>query len=169
MSFNTFKTILGFLQSLLRKYTPYDSRAYALTDIYNYLKISDRISKSGQPTEKQFGLIKADGFETVINLAPHHAENSLENEQSVLDHLNIQYIHIPVDFKAPNDLDFEQFKSVMTQLSGKKVWVHCAANMRVSAFIYRYRCTVLNEAPDIAKDTLSKIWEPSGVWRKFIS
>lgn len=38
----------------------------------------------------------------------------------------------------------------MQGLGDDKVWVHCAANMRVSAFIYRYRCTVLGEDRDTA-------------------
>lgn len=168
MSLNTIKTSFGYLTSLVRKYTPLDMKAETLDDIYNYLPINELISTSGQPTEKQFGIIKSQGFEHVINLAPHDAENSLKNEEEVLAKLGMSYVHIPVNFVKPTSKKFEKFKDVMAEHEGKKVWVHCAANMRVSAFIYRYRCTVLGEAEATAVEDLHKIWEPFGVWKKFI-
>jgi hypothetical protein len=53
--------------------------------------------------------------------------------------------------------------------TNQKVWLHCAANMRVSAFVYCYRCAVLKQDPKLAKKDLSKMWEPIGVWKKFIA
>jgi hypothetical protein len=50
----------------------------------------------------------------------------------------------------PTDTEFEQFKDAMAKLNGKKIWVHCAANMRVSAFIYRYRRNNMITAYQIA-------------------
>lgn len=169
MSFNTVKTTLGFIKSLLVKYTPLDTKSDSLQDIYNFLTISELVNTSGQPSEKQFALIKEAGFEHVINLAPHNAENSLKDEAKILSNLDITYTHIPVDFSHPTTEDFEAFSSHMQGLIGKKVWVHCAANMRVSAFIYRYRCNVLGESAQNAKQALSKIWEPYGVWKAFIA
>lgn len=169
MAINTIKTTLGFLKTLIERYAPVEFGSASLDDIFNYLPINDRISTSGQPTEKQFELVKSHGFENVINLAPGGGENSLKDEAGTLSNLGINYVHIPVDFARPGDDDFEKFKNEMQRLSEEKVWVHCAANMRVSAFIYRYRCTVLEEQPDEAKKALSKIWEPLGVWKRFIS
>jgi len=53
--------------------------------------------------------------------------------------------------------------------ASEKTWVHCAANMRVSAFMYKYRCEILNENAVKAKVDLEKIWEPFGAWKNFIS
>ena len=139
MALNTLKTTIGYLITLVRKYSPIDIGAHSIRNIYNFLPINENLSTSGQPTEKQFVLIKEQGYTKVVNLAPHHAENALDDEQAVLDKLKIEYIHIPVDFKNPTDKDFECFVCAMNQFSAEKVWVHCAANMRVSAFIYRYR------------------------------
>lgn len=169
MTFNTVKTIFGFVKSLVGKYTPLESKADSLEDIYNYLPIDDEISTSGQPTEKQFELIKSSGFNHVINLAPHDAENSLKNEKETLSELDMTYNHIPVDFSNPTDEDFSKFVEVMSNYSNTKVWVHCAANMRVSAFIYRYRCRIKGEPDNTARIKLAKIWEPYGVWKKFVS
>jgi len=168
VSLNTVKTMLGFFKSLLGKYTPLEFKANSLQDIYNYLEISDLISTSGQPTAMQFSLIGSSGFKNVINLAPHDAENSLKNEAGVLSELGLSYTHIPVDFKNPTEENFQSFINHMKGINGQAVWVHCAANMRVSAFIYRYRCAVLGEQASSARKDLAKIWEPFGVWKDFI-
>ncbi len=169
MALNTLKTTLGFLRTLVGKYTPIEFSSDSLQDIFNYLEISESITTSGQPTEKQFALVKAAGFDNVINLAPHNVENSLANEAGVLSALGINYLHIPVDFGNPTVDNFSEFSSFLKSLENQKVWVHCAANMRVSAFIYRYRCTVLGEQRSSARKELSEIWEPFGVWKDFVS
>ena len=170
MRLNTLKTILGFYwRSLIGKCTPLQHAANSLDDIFNYLPISDVLSTSGQPTAKQFALIRDAGFTTVINLAPHNAENALADEASVLSALRIRYVHIPVDFKQPSAADFDQFVARMQAVSNQKVWVHCAANMRVSAFVYRYRRDVLDDDRQQARNDLQKIWEPFGVWKDFIA
>ena len=160
---------MGYYLTLLRKYVPFSLGKNTVEDVFNYLQISERVSTSGQPTEEQFLLIREQGFRTVINLAPHSADNALKDEQALLMTLGINYIHIPVDFKSPTEDDFNEFSRNMQDVSDGKVWVHCAANMRVSAFMYKYRCSVLNDEPDNAKKDLNKIWQPSGVWKTFLS
>lgn len=169
MASNTFKTIIGFLVTMIRKYTPLKLSKDTLEGIYNYHYINDTITTSGQPTEEQFKLIKDAGYQSVINLAPHNSENSLTDESELLNELGLEYIHIPVDFKNPTNEDFREFVESMTHSPTEMTWIHCAANMRVSAFIYRYRCEVLRENAAIAKLDLEKIWKPFGVWKEFVS
>lgn len=164
----TIRTIFGYLASLGRKLGPLDLSGEEIDDIYNYRRISEQISTSGQPTEKQFEAIKAAGFETVINLAPHSHENALADEAGTLAALGMTYIHIPVDFKAPTWEDFDRFALTLKNLGDAPVWVHCAANMRVSAFIYLYRTVIFGEDAEIAKKDLHAIWEPFGAWKEFI-
>ena len=168
---NTVKTVFGYGLSLLAKRTPLKLSKDSIEGIYNYLPIAEGLSSSGQPTEKQFENIKEQGFEYVINLAPHQVENALADEPGVLRALEMEYIHLPVDFKKPSEADFEAFVAAIQPLIAKKqkVWVHCAANMRVSAFLYRYRVEILGESAEVAAVDLHKIWQPIGVWRAFIS
>ena len=167
---NTLKTVWGFLVRAAEKHTPLSLRSQTVEDTFNYLKIDETLATSGQPTEQQFELIKRAGFKTVVNLAPSSVlENSLKDEPALLAALGLEYVHIPVDFTKPTDADFEQFKNALEARPDTKIWVHCAANMRVSAFIYRYRRTVLGLDEATARPDLKKIWEPFGVWKTFIA
>ena len=168
MAFATLRTIAGYLSSFLRQVGPFDLSRKTLDGIYNYLQISDQLSTSGQPTEAQFELILDAGFYHVINLAPHSAENALPDEAGTLASLGIEYVHLPVDFKAPTEANFDKFCEQMEVWSDRKVWVHCAANMRVSAFIYRLRIQADDTSRKAAIDDLHKIWEPFGVWKDFV-
>ena len=140
-----------------------------LNQIFNYQKIDDQLSTSGQPSEGEFELIKGAGFQTVINLAPHDAENSLRDEAGLLRNLSLDCIHIPVDFFKPNETDFSTFRTVMDNHRAEKVWVHCAANMRVSAFLFRYRTEKIGVDRSLKKHELNRIWEPFDFWKPFMS
>jgi len=79
------------------------------------------------------------------------------------------YIHIPVDFQNPTVQDFDKFCAVMEQLKDVRVHVHCVANYRVSAFIYRWRRDVLGMDEARARSEMEAIWHPEGVSATFIS
>ena len=91
-------------------------------------------------------------------------ENALKNEEALLSQSGMRYIHIPVNY-TPTEENFNQFETSMQETVDEKVWVHCAANARVSAFLYRYRCSVLGEDEPTARKEMQKIWEPFGVWK----
>jgi protein tyrosine phosphatase (PTP) superfamily phosphohydrolase (DUF442 family) len=164
----TIKTLVGFFKTMIGKYTPINIGKNYIEGIYNYRKYNDNLSSSGQATEEQFKLIQQEGFTTVINLAPHNAENSLENEANTLLSLGIKYIHIPVDFQKPTEENFQNFITSYTPLKNTKTWVHCAANMRVSAFLYRYRRDILGMPDAEARKIMDTIWEPFGEWQNFL-
>ncbi|MEM6535847.1 MAG: protein tyrosine phosphatase family protein [Pseudomonadota bacterium] len=169
MSLNTFKTAFGFVGTLVERNTPLKFSKDTPQSVFNYLELSDELATSGQPTAKQFENIKQAGFETVINLLPHNHENALPDQQTLMGKLGLAYIYIPVDFKSPQEDEFDAFCNAMDAEAGKKVWVHCAANMRVSAFIYRYRTERLGTDKAAARADMDKIWAPYGVWKTFIA
>ena len=80
----------------------------------------------------------------------------------------VEYIHIPVDFNNPSSKDFEKFVSNIERHQGKKIWVHCAANMRVSAFVYKYRRDVLKLPHNEIVSDMKAIWTPNKTWRVFL-
>ncbi|ARV62875.1 phosphatase [Nostocales cyanobacterium HT-58-2] len=140
-----------------------------MEDIYNYLKISDFIGTSGQPTKEQFSAIQQAGYQLVVNLAPSKSPNALPDEKQIVEAEGMQYIHIPVVWEKPTMENVNEFFSIMEANTHKKVLVHCAANMRVSAFMYLYRRLHEHLSEEDAKKDLHKIWVPNENWQKFMN
>jgi protein tyrosine phosphatase (PTP) superfamily phosphohydrolase (DUF442 family) len=166
---NTIKSVFRFYQSVIGKYSPIKSRDNSIEGVVNYIKYNYTFSSSGQPTKHQFSLIRKAGYEVVINLAPYDLiEYPLKGEEAIVAKLGMKYVHIPVNMLNPTQKDFDAFVNTFKNASGKKIWVHCAIGMRASAFLYRYRCSILGEDKQAAIWDLREIWEPFGAWKEFV-
>jgi protein tyrosine phosphatase (PTP) superfamily phosphohydrolase (DUF442 family) len=139
-----------------------------LEDIYNFVKLSARIATAGQPTINQYPAIAIAGYQTVINLALKESPNALPDEDAIATNLGLEYIHIPVLWETPTPDNFQEFANVMNAHEDKKIFVHCAANMRVSAFMYLYRQIFDRVDEETARADLAKIWQPNEIWQNFI-
>ena len=139
-----------------------------LQEIINFVAINANLGTAGQPTHEQLTAVKEAGYEVVINLLPSSSPNALADEPAVVSSLGMEYIHIPVIWDQPTLSDLEQFFQVMQQNQNRKVFVHCAMNMRVSAFVFLYRVKTQGTAPEEARATMLKIWEPNPTWQSFI-
>jgi uncharacterized protein (TIGR01244 family) len=140
----------------------------ALDDIRAFLLLPDGTATSGMPRPEHFREIADAGFGTVINLALPTSDNALPNEADLVTRAGMTYVHIPVLFDAPKRADYERFEKVFRAMSDQPVFVHCAANMRVSAFMYLYRVRTGMVPREVAEADLRKIWEPDATWRNFI-
>ena len=143
----------------------------ALNAIYNFEPITDWLGTSGQPTEPQFSDIANSGFCAVVNLALPSSDNAIANEGSIVTGHGMRYFHIPVQFENPTVADLRLFCGVLNVLDGKKVWVHCVVNARVSAFVYQYLRYAKDFDEEAAKTQLLRKWLPQmdEVWREFLS
>jgi protein tyrosine phosphatase (PTP) superfamily phosphohydrolase (DUF442 family) len=140
----------------------------SLGDIYQFRLVGAKLGTAGQPTETQFQLIRESGFDAVVNLALPTSDNAIPTEGCVVTGLGMTYVHIPVDFKAPAARDFQAFCKLMEAFGDRRVFVHCAANMRVSAFVFLYRVLRRGVAVPEAEQDLHAIWQPDQVWSRFI-
>ena len=165
---NTIRTITHYFGTVIAKYLGLKRGRSELESIFNYVKITENLSTSGQPTEEQFTSIADAGFETVINLLPREKENALKTEEEIVRGLGLDYTYIPVKFAAPKEADFVKFTQVMRANQGKRIWVHCAVNARVSVFVARYRHELLGEPLQQAREHISEVWEPFGAWPEFL-
>jgi uncharacterized protein (TIGR01244 family) len=140
-----------------------------LSDIYNYRQVTPALATSGQPDEQEIAEIAAAGYEVVLNIALHDDPRySLADEAGTVRALGMRYVHIPVRFDAPTDADLRQFFDVLERNSDSKVWVHCAANKRVSTFLGLYRHLRQGVPVDEAFALQRDIWEPNEIWARFI-
>lgn len=140
----------------------------SLQDIYQFLPISESVVTAGQPQPDQLANVQAAGFTVVINLALPTSSNALPDEPQQVESLGMTYVAIPVEWESPTLADFQQFVSTMQAHAGEPIFVHCAANMRVSAFIYLYRAICDRIPPETAIADLHQIWQPNPIWQAFI-
>lgn len=138
--------------------------------IYNYRQIDHRLATSGQPDEQELAAIAAAGYQVVINLALHdNPRYALADEPGNVTALGMKYIHIPVPFDAPDDIELERFFAAMDENRDAKLWVHCAANKRVSVFLGLYLHLRCGKASDEAFALQRDIWAPDAVWSRFLA
>ncbi len=140
-----------------------------LAAITNYYEISAELGTAGQPRREQFQALQRAGYQVVINLARPDSPSFVADEAELVVGLGLEYVPIPVVWQAPRQQDFERFSAEMQRLAGKKVFVHCALNYRVSSFVYLYRTLFLNVPEQAAYQDLLAIWQPEEVWADFIA
>lgn len=110
-----------------------------LQQIQVFLALSDQVGTAGQPTVAQFADIKTAGYQSIVNLALVSSTDAIPEEREIVAQLGMEYVHIPVNWETPTLEDLTHFFEVMDQRSDTQIFVHCAKNMRVSAFMYLYR------------------------------
>lgn len=133
-----------------------------LESIRNYTWVSDDLASAGQIANDQIPLLAEAGYDVVINLAIADSERNGEEGFRVVES-GLTYIHIPVDWQEPTLDDLDMFFGVMEANADRKVFVHCFANMRASAFVYLYRTMVQGVPEDVAGATMSQVWDPAEV------
>jgi protein tyrosine phosphatase (PTP) superfamily phosphohydrolase (DUF442 family) len=141
----------------------------SISDIYQYRQAAPDLATSGQPREEQLSLIAASGYEVVLNLALHDDPRySLPDEAEAVRRLGLEYLHIPVPFDSPTQGDLAQFFEAMDARKGKRIWLHCAANLRVTAFLGLYRQLREGWPTERAFALMNDVWKPNPVWEHFI-
>jgi protein tyrosine phosphatase (PTP) superfamily phosphohydrolase (DUF442 family) len=140
----------------------------SISEIQNYRELTSSLATAGQPSRFQFPAIQAAGFETVINLAMPDSLDALPGEADLVRTLGMEHVSIPVVWEQPTLENLDTFFACMDERQGKKVFVHCARNMRVSSFIFLYRVLRLGWTQEAARPDLLAIWQPNPTWQAFI-
>ena len=138
------------------------------SSIYKYKLLTENLATSGQPTQEELSLISNAGYSVVINLGLHNEEYSEKNEPLFFAGKNIKYIYIPVKFDEPKGKDLTAFTKAMDLHKDDKIFIHCAANKRVSVFIALYRTLSLGWPAEKAIKELKTVWLPNKIWQSFI-
>ena len=134
----------------------------------NVVPISAQLTTSGQPTAASLAALGAAGYQGVIYLAPLSVPDAVPDEAGILQRQGISFINIPITFNQPGEQDFEAFNAALANLDGKKVLVHCQVNLRASSIVFLHRVIVGKQNPEVAYQSVSKVWTPDGRWKNFI-
>jgi protein tyrosine phosphatase (PTP) superfamily phosphohydrolase (DUF442 family) len=137
-------------------------------DAENTHQVFDWLWTSGQISERDILAMPAMGIEVVVNLTLPTGATALAGEGDLVTRQGMAYVHIPVVWDQPKPEQFARFVGVLRAFAGCKVWVHCAKNFRVSAFVYLYRRLVLGHSEEAASFPMRELWTPNDTWRAFI-
>jgi len=136
--------------------------------ILNHVQVDGRIATSGALSEQAVADIVQAQYRCVIDLLPADNRFALAGEGALVERHGLLYRHIPVDFGAPSGADFEAFEHAMQSAADQRVWVHCAANFRVTAFMALYGRHHLGWTAERAHDLIAEVWQPDAVWQAFL-
>lgn len=139
-------------------------------ELLNFHQITPRIGTAGHPKAEDFPAIAAEGYEVVINLAMHDADDAIAEEGSLVSKAGMSYFHLPVPWDAPSADHLKTFIGIMDALEDKKILVHCRVNARVSAFMLKY-LTFKGVAETEATTPLMEKWLPQmdDTWKAFLA
>lgn len=130
-----------------------------LETVRNFQIVSEDLASSGQIGYEQIPLLREEGYEVVVNLAVADEERN-GREGFLVAQEGITYVHIPVEWEQPQLSDLQMFFDVMEANTDRRVFVHCFANMRASAFVYLYRTLVQGVSDAEALSTMNEVWDP---------
>ncbi len=140
-----------------------------LPDINNLRVYDDTFASSGQPTGEQLEALRDAGFGRVVYLAfSNSGDAPLADEDVLVKGLGMGYLHVPVDWSAPQLEEFETFAAYMQQRPEVPTLLHCVVNARASAFSFLYRVIHGGVPVARAKADMNTVWQPNAVWRDFI-
>lgn len=134
----------------------------------SFVEVTPNLITSGQPNPDDFARLAAAGVETVINLAAPSSESYIVDEAKRVLDAGMRYVHIPVPWDSPQREDFEAFRAALSAHEGRTTLVHCALNMRVSAFVYLARSRYSGEDEPTARARMQQIWTPNETWQRLI-
>jgi protein tyrosine phosphatase (PTP) superfamily phosphohydrolase (DUF442 family) len=142
--------------------------ATATIEAPNVVPITSRLVTSGQPTAAALSRLGAQGFGAVIYLAPPTSSDAVPGEADIVRKQGLEFINIPIEFGDPTDADFQAFAAAMDKFKDRKVLVHCQVNMRASTMTFLYRTVVGRENPDLAYESVARVWSPRGAWKRLM-
>lgn len=127
------------------------------------------VGTAGQPQALHFPLLAQEGYTHVINLATAQSPNYLKDESEICAQHGLRYSHLAVDWNDPTRNDLDAFFALISGENLRNIFVHCAMNKRVSAFVFLHRVIGLGESVEVASQDLHRIWTPNPVWASFIA
>jgi uncharacterized protein (TIGR01244 family) len=103
--------------------------------MFTAIRVSDRISVGGQPSEADLDRLAERGFQAVINLRTDDEANlpiSPESERTYAESVGLSYRRLPITSAGLRPHQVEAFRAIARRLPAP-IYVHCGAGQRASA------------------------------------
>lgn len=133
-------------------------------NIENFFQYTNKLAAGAQPSIDDIIDLKNEGYEVIINISPSSTRNALKNEAEITEKTGLYYVHFPIDCSNLKTLHYKTFEGILNGFKGKKVFIHCGANIKSSNLIHMYQVLVekIDEAESLK--TLYQIQQPEEKW-----
>jgi protein tyrosine phosphatase (PTP) superfamily phosphohydrolase (DUF442 family) len=137
-------------------------------DAPNFVAISTSLATSGQPSPAALADLKRIGVEAVISLGPRGGPDLVPEEPAIVRAQGIDFISLPFPPDGPSEAQYLAVAQALARVRDRRTLVHCQVNWQASTFVFLQRVIVRKENPDLAYESVAKVWSPSGPWRELV-
>ena len=127
-----------------------------MSSISRFREETPLLATAAQPTPEHFDWLKAQGYEAIINISTPTAKNFVPDEPRLVMDKGMAYVHVPVDCSALVPDHYRLVSGVLKSVEGKKVLLHCAGNVKASAFAHIFRVKELGQDPSSLRSELRR-------------
>ena len=125
------------------------------------IPIHPDLMTSGLPEPDDFAQMAQQGYAMVVSLCHPGDTTRLEgDEDALVSAAGMMYVHFPVDFDALKLEDYETLRDLLRTFHGRKTWLHCTHNKRVSTLIYLFNIIECSLPVPEAQALMHAVWEP---------
>lgn len=136
-------------------------------DVPHILCLDKNFATGGQPTEKAFGKLAANGFRSVLNLRMASEGVDLNKERAAAEGAGLRYVSIPVASSEPKEEQAGEFIKAVKEKANHPMLIHCGSANRVGAFWMIYRVVEQGWPEEKALEEATRIGLKSPVLKSF--
>jgi uncharacterized protein (TIGR01244 family) len=125
------------------------------------------VCTAGQPTDAALQDLAKEGFRTILNLRTAQEGVDVVAEGQLVEKLGMRYIHIPVNPKAIQDSQVEEFLRVVSDSNNAPMLLHCASANRIGGFWLIYRVLKDGWSVEKAEEEAARVGLSSAELKRF--
>ena len=137
-------------------------------DAPNFVAVTSSLATSGQPSPAALADLERLGVEAVISLGPRSGPDLVPEERAIVRAQGVEFISLPFPPDGPSEAQYVAVAQALRRVQGRRTLVHCQVNWQASTFVFLYRVIVRREDPELAYESVARVWSPSGPWRELL-
>ena len=137
-------------------------------DAPNFVPVTSSLATSGQPSPAALAGLKRIGVEAVISLGPPGGPDLVPEEPAIVRAQGIDFVSLPFPPDGPSEAQYLAVAQALRRVQDRRTLVHCQVNWQASTFVFLHRVIVGKEDPELAYESVARVWSPSGSWRVFV-